>query len=289
MQMTRIAFAILVVTGCGSKDPEPHADRVENIDPAINQVDPAVLAPRLLHDEDEIRAYVDAFPVHEYKVHEVRGQGKFYLDAELDTIKDFLRRGIRWEQHIDGIVRKHAKKGTVAIDAGAHIGTHTLVMGQVVGSNGRTYAFEPQRKLYRELVNNLRLNGATNVIPLRFALGAGAEIIEMSPAAQGNEGGTGVGKGGDRAELRTLDSFGFKNVSLIKIDVEGFEDFVLDGARETIAANRPVLVVEIMGGNDYQTATPEIRARIDSTKEKLASLGYAVTKVSKHDYLAIPK
>ena len=293
MSIVHLALALLLLVGCDSKEgkpspPPPAPD--ENVDPKINEVDPSVLAPRLLKDSDEIRAYVDAFPLAEYEVHEAKGQGKFYLDKKPgDTIKDFLRRGIRWEQHIDGLIRKHAKRGTTVVDAGAHIGTHTMGMAAAVGPNGRVYAFEPQRKIYRELVNNLRLNGITNVIALRFALGANEDVIEMSPAAQGNEGGTGVGHGGDKAELRTLDSFGLKNISVIKIDVEGFEDFVLDGAKATIAANRPVLIVEIMGGSDYQTAPPEIKARIDGTKNKLVELGYDVEKVSKHDYLALPK
>lgn len=89
-------------------------------------------------------------------------------------------------------------------------------------------------------------------------------------------------------ELRTVDSFGFKNVSLIKIDVEGYEDHVLDGAVRTIGAHRPVLVVEIIGGTDYDTATPEARAMIDITKAKMRQLGYTVTKVSGHDYLGVP-
>jgi FkbM family methyltransferase len=274
----------MAFVGCRSQEPEPP----KPVAPLLEDVDPTTLAPRLLKDEQEIRAYVEAFPLGEYKVYEVRGQGKFYLDQQGDTIKGFLRRGIAWEKHIDDLLRKHVERGTVAVDAGAHIGTHTLVMAKLVGPNGRVYAFEPQRKLYRELVHNLRLNELSSVIPLRFALGAGAEIIEMSPAVHGNEGGTGVGQGGDPAELRTLDSFELTNVSVIKIDVEGFEDFVLDGARATIARSRPILIVEIMGGQDYQTTSPEIRARIDGTKHKLAALGYLVSKVSKHDYLGIP-
>lgn len=49
--------------------------------------------------------------------------------------------------------------------------------------------------------------------------------------------------------LRTLDSFGFDDVDFIKIDVEGFERFVIEGAEQTIKAHRPVLVVE-QKGND---------------------------------------
>ncbi|NBR78651.1 MAG: FkbM family methyltransferase, partial [Alphaproteobacteria bacterium] len=53
---------------------------------------------------------------------------------------------------------------------------------------------------------------------------------------------------GDQAELRTIDSFGFRNVSLLKIDVESLEDQVLDGARETILESKPVILAEIQGG-----------------------------------------
>ena len=44
--------------------------------------------------------------------------------------------------------------------------------------------------------------------------------------------------------MRTLDSFGLQNVDYIKLDVEGFELFVLEGARETLLRCRPVVTVE---------------------------------------------
>jgi hypothetical protein len=46
-------------------------------------------------------------------------------------------------------------------------------------------------------------------------------------------------------ELRPLDSFGFTDCSVIKIDVEGHETSVIEGARKTIAASHPALIVEI--------------------------------------------
>ena len=110
----------------------------------------------------------------------------------------------------------------------------------------------------------------------------------MNPATGGNEGGTGVGLGGDRAELRALDGFGFERVSLLKIDVEGYENEVLEGAVDTIRRNRPVVVIEIAGGEDYATAPPDVRKRIHGTWGRLEALGYAVTPVFKHDYVAVP-
>jgi FkbM family methyltransferase len=251
-----------------------------------NEVASSKLAPRLLHDEADMTRYLAAFPANKYKVVNVKGVGKFYLDDINDAIKNVLRSGQPWEAHINKEVSARTQPGTTAIDAGAHIGSHTLVMARAVGSDGRVYAFEPQKKIFRELVNNLKLNDATNVIALRFALGSQPAVIEMGPKSAGNEGGVGVGAGGEKAELRTIDSFGFEHVSLIKIDVEGFEDHVIDGASSTIKAQHPVLLVEIMGGNDYDTAAPDIKQRIDQSVNKIKGFGYEVARFSPHDYLA---
>jgi FkbM family methyltransferase len=275
------------VLSCTSTD----NDFAVNLRPTVrnrNDLDTSQVAPRLLHDGPEMTAYMLGLPAGAYRVHLVRGVGRFYLDEGDDVIKGNLRVGIRWEGSIDRLLARHTKPGTTAIDAGAHIGTHTLELARRVGVDGRVYAFEPQKKLFRELVFNLRLNQAMNVVPLRFALGDSSEIIEMSPPVARNEGGTGVGLGGDRAELRKIDSFEFQNVSIMKIDVEGYEDHVLRGARETIKRWKPVLLVEIQGGQNYDKTTPEVRAKIDATKSIIESFGYKVERVSEHDYLGLP-
>jgi len=58
------------------------------------------------------------------------------------------------------------------------------------------------------------------------------------------------GDGGAAVEvpLRTLDSFDFKDVSFVKIDVEGSELEVLEGGRRTISRDRPHLLVELLAG-----------------------------------------
>ena len=63
-----------------------------------------------------------------------------------------------------------------------------------------------------------------------------------------------VGAGGERVEMRTSDSFGFQNVSLVKIDVEGFENEILAGAERLIRESRPVTLLEILGGTAYPGA-----------------------------------
>jgi len=244
-----------------------------------------VLAPREL-EEDPSEA--EPLSEDEYEVVEVEGVGRFHVDAIDDVIKDTLRRGRVWEPRIASLLGTFALPNTVAIDAGAHVGTHTITIARAVGEGGHVFAFEPQRKLHRELVANARLNELPQVTALRYALGDAPGVIEMAPAEEGNEGSTGVGSGGDRAELRTIDSFGFPSVSLMKIDVEGFEDPVLRGARETIEAHHPVILVEVQGGHSIDDAPPSIRRKIVGTIGLLEELGYYVVRVTAYDYLALP-
>jgi len=276
MRRLIVLFAVASIAACDGA-PNP------------NSVEQARLRPVLLKDDPADAAYMAKLPEGLYKEYRVDGLGKFYIDDDQDFIKRFIKGNHVWEPHLVKLFEQHVKPGTTVIDAGAHIGTHTVTLARLAGPEGRVYSFEPQRKLYRELVFNLKLNELRNVVPLRFALGHTAAVVEMDPATEKNEGGTQLGKGGDKVELRTIDSFGFRNVSLMKIDVEQFEDFLLEGAQLTIALSRPVIVIEIMGGFDYKDAPPEIRARIDATRARLRGMGYKVSHITAYDYLALPE
>lgn len=230
---------------------------------------------------------VDNFPLALYKIYHVDGLGDFYIDSRIDIIKDELRRGHPWEPNIAELMKKHIKPGTTAVDIGAHIGTHTLSMSKFVG-DGNVVAFEPQLKLYSELVMNMKLNGCGNVTSHRCALGDTEKEIEMSPAYPGNEGGTAIGSGGDAVKMIPLDAFQLNNVSFIKMDVENFEYEVLLGAEKTIVKNRPVMIIEIMG-NIYNPV-PDRNERGWKTIHWLEERGYKLDFIegSWSDWLAIP-
>jgi FkbM family methyltransferase len=233
--------------------------------------DPA-LEPRLLHDEAEISAYLKAFPYEEYEIYEVPDLGKFYIDDNPALVKKKLRSGKPWEPHLIERLDDHIVPGTTVIDVGAHIGALTVPLAHMVGPEGRVYAFEPQRKLFRELVHNIRINELSNAIPLRFAASAEPGIIEMNPTHR-FDGQTQIGMGGDKAEARTIDSFRFSNVSLIKIDVEGHEAAVLKGAKETIQTFHPAIFIEIWKRN------------LVVVRPILEEFGYSLEKISRHDYV----
>ena len=295
---------------------------------------PPCLDPLLLRDAAETERYVEAFPFADYERHVVprppwscslKGWahclsiwwrtphiGHLWIEPPpRDPIKGTLAKGLVWEPHVVRNLQAHVVPGSVALDVGAYIGTHALLMGRLVGPEGRVYAFEPQRKAYRELRRNIELNELANVTALRYAVGADARIVEMNPPREIGvvekgrgfvgkalgEGGVAVGTGGDRAELRPLDSFGFRNVSLLKIDVEGFEDEVLAGAERLIRESRPVILLEILDGEAYpgsptrgfRPPPPQDLECIHSPCQRIEAFGYSVYPVLDYDYIALPR
>jgi FkbM family methyltransferase len=248
----------------------PHACKPNS----SHHVDDAALAPRLLDDGVEIEAYLEAFPSQDYKIYDVPELGRFYLDENPASVKSHLRRGEVWEKHVIEAFEKYVVPGSTALDIGAHIGSHTLTLARLIGPTGRVYAFEPQKKVFRELVYNLRLNEISNAIPLRFAVSSEPRILEMNPIRRA-DGQVRIGKGGDKVEARTIDSFGFSDVSLIKIDVEGHQLPVLQGAERTIRAYHPVIIIEIG------------RKQPVETKRTLREYGYRYRRLAYSDFIAL--
>ncbi len=231
------------------------------------------LAPQLLFDADEIAAYLDEFPKGDYQIAEVPGLGKFYVDDNPSLVKKTLLSGKPWEPYVIEELEKHLAPGDTVLDIGAHVGSLTVPMARLIGPEGTVYAFEPQKKIYRELVHNLKLNELANAVPLRFAISSKAGIVEMTPAIA-HDGRVRVGTGGDRVEARTIDSFGFSDVSLMKIDVEGYEVEVLRGAEKTIDAFTPVIIIEIRQSN------------LEIVTSILKRHGYTERQISPWDYIA---
>ncbi|MDF2775162.1 MAG: methyltransferase, FkbM family [Geminicoccaceae bacterium] len=132
--------------------------------------------------------------------------------------------------------RRYLRRGDVVIDVGANIGNLTLQAAQCVGPSGRVIAVEPHPRTFAYLLGNLRLNGANNVDALNIALGERDEVVRFSSGRQDDQNAVVTGSTGLRIPVRPLDAVVPRDmrVALLKIDVEGYERFVLAGARETL-------------------------------------------------------
>lgn len=226
-----------------------------------------------------------------YNLHYIPGlNAKLYIDkGTVDGIKLQLQKGIYWEGNIGDLIAKNTRRGSTVVDAGSHIGIHTIRMARATGKGGRVYSFEPQKKLYVEQKENLRVNKIRNVTLMRKALGERSQVIQMCPYNSTNEGGQLVGKGGDTARMITLDSLNLQNVSLIKADVEYYEYFLFQGARDTIQRCRPVIIFELLDGEPYDICPEHMKTEHRKSKELIESYGYNVHLIHGADYIAFPK
>lgn len=147
------------------------------------------------------------------------------------------------------LFRQLLKPGMVVVEAGAHVGAHTLFFARAVGSAGDVYAFEPQRLLFQALAGTMALNSIDCVTCLPQCLGDQAGKICVPPLDYGrdnNFGGLELGHWteGEAVDCVTLDSLALPQLDFIKLDVEGMETAALRGATATLRRCRPVLFVE---------------------------------------------
>ncbi len=144
---------------------------------------------------------------------------------------------------------KVVRPGFFAIDVGANIGTHTIPLANLVTHSGLVLAFEPQSLSFRYLVSNVTINNLLHVVCFNKAVGeltGSVKIPLVDPTIESNAGAMKASgqTEGIPTDVVTLDSFALNKCNLIKIDVEGMEPQVLDGARTTIRKLRPIIFVE---------------------------------------------
>jgi len=152
-----------------------------------------------------------------------------------------------------GLLARYLRPGGTVIEGGAHVGTHTLPLAQIVGENGRVLCFEPQPEAYRLLRRNIRRADLRQVEARSEALGAepGSMVLpDINYTQSGNFGGVSLVAEATHGEQHrvartSIDALQLDACDVVKLDVEGAECAVLEGAVETIKRLRPVLFFEI--------------------------------------------
>lgn len=130
------------------------------------------------------------------------------------------------------------------LDVGANIGYFSCVLGKLAGSGGKVVAIEPEPQNQKLLENNLRANGLANVTVHKCAVGAQDGTARMGIYKAANRGRHSLVDLESCEEfievpVRRLDDVvreaGVKRWALVKMDVEGYEPFVFEGAAETLS------------------------------------------------------
>lgn len=159
-------------------------------------------------------------------------------------------------------VGSYLKEGDTLVDVGANIGTIALTGAARVGSGGRVLAIEPHPRIFECLKENGALNGCTTIQYYNCAIGASSGVVTFSDRGDDDQNKVMEGDG-LQVEMRMLDDLlqeaGVTSIDLLKIDVEGFEKYVLDGASKTLKATACVYI-ETLERNlvAYKTTISEI-------------------------------
>ncbi len=158
------------------------------------------------------------------------------------------------------LIRNSISKGMVCLDLGSNIGYYALLEAQLVGEEGRVFAFEPSPLNFNLLKNNLDLENRSNIEIQNFALTNKNGTLSFLIPKKSNY--CRVVKDGEKISSadkiidvpsRTLDSFlidkSLDKIDFMRMDVEGYEYHIYQGMRETIKKHRPTLLMEFHKSN----------------------------------------
>lgn len=182
---------------------------------------------------------------------------KFYIPY---WKKDFIQRKILLEdryfedEYLYFVKRHFGKKiqGGCVLDIGANIGNHTLYFAKECGAE-KVYAFEPIKDTYGILEQNVKINDLKDrVVLVNKGVGVCAGKASIERYDVDNIGATSLKNDlNGEIEICSIDELAIsEKISLIKIDVEGHEKEVIQGAIETIKTSLPSIMVEIWIGQE---------------------------------------
>lgn len=157
--------------------------------------------------------------------------------------------------------RGHFGDGVIALDCGANVGVHTIEWAQLMHGWGEVAAFEAQERVFYALAGNITLNNCFNARAIWAAIGQESGLIDVpvpdyfTPSSFGSleirqtTTTEFIGQEINYARatptrMMAIDDLGLTRLDFIKIDIEGMEMEALLGARATIAACRPQMLIE---------------------------------------------
>ena len=213
---------------------------------------------------------------------EFRGRSFFAPNpTRRDHIQSLMKvRGKFYEERFLDYLNENCPKNGIVLDCGANVGNHSLFFAGIMGKS--VIAFEPVKANRDILKETITLNELVDHVTIEpFALGAKEGLVVLEQAIANNFGSFQAvavdEESKDAVRMTTIDGYltdsGLDQtpVALVKIDVEGFEEHVLDGAHETFKKYLPIVALEVSTVSGFERL-----------KEVLEPLGYVPIAVFNH-------
>jgi FkbM family methyltransferase len=181
-----------------------------------------------------------------------------FLINKIDYIGNHIKNNGSWEFHLYEFYSQILIKEDICVDAGANLGYHAIQFGKL---SKKVHAFEPQPMVYNQLCTNILFNDLDNIIiPYRVGLGDKESIAQMWSLENENLGdvynwgGRGIEhkdaayisneiREQDQIKIVPLDLFNIEHCNLLKMDIQGYEWYALQGAKQFLS-NKPVILLE---------------------------------------------
>jgi len=226
------------------------------------------------------------FPVT--KITDNSHYGKIKCFDNNDYVSNIILKGEIWENDIyQNIFKKYVKENITIIDCGTYIGSHTILLSKLNPSND-IIGIEMMPEHYKILVDNIKLNKLENVLVFNTALDEKIGYTQMPNHTYTDKDVNfgGISLLSEKTTIKiptlTLDYLlpfvnESKPVQFIKIDVEGYEINLLNGAKELLTKYKPIILIEIWGGTDKFTGS--------DIWKFLEGLNYKLKHIAGDDYL----
>lgn len=189
-----------------------------------------------------------------------------WVDNRDNFIKDVVKSGIPYEKYMTACLSSFIEPDATILDVGANIGTVSLPLSRLHNCSVKVISFEPFPHTYAILAKNIKRNKTFNIIPMNILIGEKSrDSVSLTDEVMGPQehkdrkkipkvanihtgdaihfGAIQIGTGSVKARMITIDELKI-NISAMKVDVEGAEPLVFQGAKNTIKRCMPVIVFE---------------------------------------------
>ena len=173
------------------------------------------------------------------------------------------------------LYQKTIRPGSIVYDIGANVGIYTILSSVLCGTSGKVYAFEPDPHNLKYLRDHVKLNNLQNVSIVEYAISKKSGYLFFQ--ATSDHCNSHISDDGElEINAVSIDDFVFEQDNtppdFLKIDVEGTESLVLEGAQRTLEEYRPEIFLATHG------------SEIDTNcRQQLEKINYNVSKISGYD------
>ena len=190
------------------------------------------------------------------KISRLRNKIKMDLDLN-EFLQSYLYLFGSYELPTIKFIERTLKPGDFVFDVGANVGYLSLTFAQLIGNTGKVYGFEPEKRNFETLQENIKLNGFKNIHPIKLAVSDENRTIKLYLSKNENQGihstilhTDTLSEKYEEIEAVRLDDYvqnqEIDKIDLVKIDVEGAEIDVINGMKNILREKKPILILELV-------------------------------------------